>query len=171
MEGIVQMTTKLMTDYEGPTKVEILGGDIRPVEADALITAINSGKMWFGGIDGAIQSVAGNMFHEQAAREQLSNLKTVVARGGKHRGGFKNVVFVVDDLKSPLRLVIMAGLAAADNAGFATVSIPGIRLGVMLGIVEKTLEEAYAEMNAGVLQYLESNENRNIRHIKFVLRD
>jgi len=43
-------------------------GDVASVRADALITAISSSGMWFGGIDRAIQRVAGSMFHTQALR-------------------------------------------------------------------------------------------------------
>lgn len=156
----------------GKTRVEVKQGDIRTEPSDALITAINSGKMWFGGIDGAIQSVAGNQFHAQAAAQDLRDLKTVVAKGGNgNRGKFGNVVFVVDDLKSPLRRVLMAGLEAADKEGFKVVTIPGIRLGVMLGIVEKTLEAAYAELEAGVTTFLKSHPNTSLKHVKFVMRD
>ncbi len=155
----------------GKTRVEVKMGDIRTEPADGLITAVNSGKMWFGGIDGAIQSVAGNEFHAQAAQHELSDLKTVVAMGRNgNRGAFKNVVFVVDDLKSPLHKVVIAGLEAADKAGFKTVSIPGIRLGVMLGIVEKTLDEAYSELETGVKTFL-TGRSTPIEHIKFVMRD
>lgn len=155
----------------GRTRVQVVTGDIRKEPSDALITAINSGKMWFGGIDGAIQSVAGNHFHAQAAAQELSDLTTVVAAGGNgSRAPFKNVVFVVDDLVSPLRKVIIAGLEAVHKAGFKTVTIPGIRLGVMLGVVEKSLEEAYAELDTGVTTFL-TGRTTSIEDIKFVMRD
>ncbi len=155
----------------GNTRVQVIQGDIRTVEADALITAINSGKMWFGGIDGAIQSVAGGHFHAQAAVEELSDLKTVVALGGgSSRAAFNHVVFVVDDLQSPLRKVVIAGLEAAERAGFKSVTVPGIRLGVMLGAVEKTLAEAYAELEAGVNSFL-NGHTTCIENITFVMRD
>ena len=63
----------------------------------------------------------------------------------------------------------MAGLVEASKAGFKTVTIPGIRLGVMLGVVEKTLEEAYAELEKGVTTFLA--RPTPIEHIKFVMRD
>lgn len=154
----------------GKTRVEVLQGDIRTEQSDALITAVNSGKMWYGGIDEAIRSVAGNQFHAQAASQNLSDLMTVLARGGNgNRSAFKNVVFVVDDLKSPLHKVVTAGLQEASKAGFKVVTIPGIRLGVMLGVVEKTLKEAYAELEKGVKTFLA--RPTSIEHIKFVMRD
>ena len=48
------------------TSVNVVDGDITQIKADALITAINSGGMWFGGLDGAIQRSSGSMFHGQA---------------------------------------------------------------------------------------------------------
>ena len=117
-------------------KIYAVEGDITQIPADALMTAINSGGLWFGGIDGAIQRVAGNMYHNQASQAApLNNLQTVVARGsGKHKGKFRDVVFVIDDLKSPLDKVVYAGLEAASNEGYTSLLVPTIRMGVMAGV-------------------------------------
>jgi O-acetyl-ADP-ribose deacetylase (regulator of RNase III) len=132
-------------------EVRVLSGDIARVEADALVTAINSFGMWFGGVDGVIQRCAGSHFHQQAGRAPLQDGKTVVAYGDKpHKGAFRNVVFVVDDMRQPLRKVVLAGLEAADLAGFKTVTLPTMRMGVMLGLVEKTPQQAVDEMAAAV---------------------
>ena len=133
-----------------------ISGDITRVDSDAIITAINSGRLWFGGIDGAIQRVAGNMYHNQAVNEELSDLKVIIARGdhNNHKGKFDNVVFVVDDLKSELRGVIARGLEEADAAGFKKVTIPAIRTGVMLGAVEKSLEQIVDEYMKGIMRYV-----------------
>lgn len=133
-----------------------ISGDITRVDSDAIITAINSGRLWFGGIDGAIQRVAGNIYHNQAMNEELINLKVIVARGdhNNHKGKFDNVVFVVDDLKSELRGVIARGLEEADVAGFKKVTIPAIRTGVMLGAVEKSLEQVVDEYMKGIKRYV-----------------
>ena len=48
-------------------KVNVVDGDIAAVPAQVLITAVNSGGMWFGGIDGVIMRAAGDQFHGQAA--------------------------------------------------------------------------------------------------------
>ena len=111
------------------------------MRSSAIITAINSGGAWFGGIDGAIQNVAGNMFHAQAAANMpLTDLQTIVAEGHSngHQGRFDNVVFVVDDLQSPLEDVVYEGLKAAHKQKYPVVSLPTIRMGVMLGAVEQT---------------------------------
>ena len=115
-------------------KVTVVDGDIATIKADAIITAINSGGMWFGGMDGVIIRAAGKQFHDQAANALYadSTLKTIVARRKSwHKGAFANVVFVVDDLNDPLDVIVGRGLAAASAAAFTTVSLPLIRFGVM----------------------------------------
>lgn len=142
------------------SKISVISGDIAQVKTDALITAINSDGMWFGGIDGVIQRAAGNLFHTQAAAAPLTHGKTVVARGNKsNSGSFSNVVFVVDDLTGKLRDIVYNGLKAAREAGFASVSLPTIRMGVMLGAVEKSKREAVNEMARGVYQFLTEYPN------------
>jgi len=124
--------------------IRVMSGDIARVPADALITAINSGGVWFGGIDAVIQRNAGSHFHEQALKAMpLRHGQTVIASGSdEQRDAFKNVVFVVDDLKGPLSDTIYAGLKAASDAGFTSVTLPTIRMGLALGRVEKSVDEA-----------------------------
>lgn len=137
-------------------RIVIMSGDITMIASDAIITAINSGGLWFGGIDGAIRKVAGNMYHAQASGKKLIDLEVIIARGdhNHHVGKFDNVVFVVDDLRSELRGVIARGLEEADNAGFKNVTIPAIRTGVMLGAVEKSLEQVAGEYAKGIMRYV-----------------
>ncbi len=146
-----------MTKIQGTTTVSYIKGDISKVPADALITAINSGGMWFDGIDGVIQRCAGNLFHAQAeASMPLKHGQTVVARAkGIHRGQFANVVFVVDDLQGKLRMIVFAGLKAAADAGFTTVTLPAVRMGVMLGVVEKSPIEAATEIMSGIKMFVD----------------
>ena len=105
-----------MTDYIrkiGSLKIQVIDGDITQTPADAIMTAINSGGMWFGGVDGAIMRAAGNSYHAQASEAMpLSDLDVVVAKGdrARHQGQFDNVVFVVDDLLSPLDKITYNGL-------------------------------------------------------------
>ena len=151
-------------------RVWVVSGDIARVRADALITAINSGGMWFGGIDGVINREAGNLFHQQAAEAMpLRDGQTIVARnkGHAHDGAFTNVVFVIDDLRRPLREVIYSGLKAASDTGFKSVSLPTIIMGIMLGVVEKNVNEAVAEMAKGVKKILA--ENNALKDIAFVV--
>ena len=141
------------------TKTYMTEGDITRIPADALMTAINSGGLWFGGIDGAIQRVAGDLYHRQAgAAMPLRNLQTVIARGGARpdrKIGFRDVVFVVDDLESPLNDVIYTGLEAASNENYKHILVPTIRMGVMAGAREKTPQEAVRKMARGVSDFLD----------------
>lgn len=118
-------------------KVNIVDGDIAAVPAQALITAVNSGRRWFGGIGSVIMRAAGDQFHGQA-EEALRNDPTVKAVAckqlGWHHGRFVDVVFVIDDLDEPLYEVVRRGLATASQAGYELVSMPAIRFGVTRGI-------------------------------------
>ena len=156
-----------------PFKVNVIEGDIAKVEADALITAINSGGMWFGGIDGVIMRLAGGAFHNQAtAAAPLSHGQVVVAKGrpGLHTP-FKNVIFVVDDLTGPLQEIIFKGLCAASDAGFRRVTLPTIRMGVMLGVVEKSLDETIGQMKEAVHRLFRIFPIVDIEEISFVVYD
>ena len=154
------------------TKIQTIEGDITQMPADALITAINSGGLWFGGIDSAIQRVAGEMYHTQASQASpLQNLQTILAKGtGKHRGQFRDVVFVVDDLESPLNDVVYTGLDAASNERYQQVLVPTIRMGVMAGLREKTPQEAIGKMALGVRNFLDKYaQSTKLEDIKFVV--
>ena len=151
--------------------VSVFSGDISRVKSDAIITAINSGGMWFGGIDGVIQRAVGNFFHNQASLAMpLHDGQTIVARdgGSTHHGAFANVVFVVDDLIQTLTGIVYAGLEAADKAGFTSVTLPTIRMGVMLGVVEKSEEEAVVAMTVAVKNFVKTNPT-SVRSITFVV--
>lgn len=153
-------------------KVQVISGDLTQTPADALITAVNPGGLWFGGIDGAIKRVAGELFHNQARRAlPLSQGATVVARsnGQAHRGRFRDVVFVIDGLEGPLSKVIFNGLVAASNACFQSVTLPTIRMGVTLGVVEKSKEEAVSGMAGGVVRFFKENPETSIENVTFVV--
>jgi len=143
----------------GNLSINLIEGDIAKVKADALVTAVNSGGAWFGGIDGVIQRAAGMMFHKQALSAlPLGHADTTVARkDAPHRGTFGDVVFVIDDLEGPLSDVISAALVAADEARYASVSLPAIRTGVMLGAVEKDAAAAARETVKGLKAFVRRN--------------
>lgn len=141
--------------------VSVVQGDIAAMGAQALITAINSGGMWFGGIDGVIQRCAGSQYHDQArASMPLEDGQTVVAKQKRqHKGMFLDVVFVVDDLAQPLRNIVAAGLRTADERGYESVTLPTIRMGVMRGAVEKTIDKTVNEMVKGIRSVLDETTN------------
>lgn len=156
----------------GNLVVRVVEGDVAQVEADALATAINPGGMWFGGIDGVIGRAVGSMFHDQAEAVRrskgLAHGDTVVARATRlHRGRFGDVVFVVDALEGPLRVVVGAALRAADAAGYRTLSLPAIRTGVMLGVVEKDAASAVREIVVGIGEFAPGA--RSLRELMIVV--
>ena len=115
-------------------QVRVRLGDITQVPSQGLVTAINSEGMWGGGVDRAIQAVAGGQFHRLAqvllGKPDLSTLVALSQR--PHAGAFANVVFVIDDLRLPLFDVLLAALRAADRAGLRAVTVPAMRMGVMM---------------------------------------
>lgn len=136
--------------------INVVSGDIGRVEVDAIIAPINSGGAWFGGIDGVIQRAAGGHFHGQAAKQKLKDGVTVVATGTEsNKGRFNNVVFVVDDLLRPLSEIIDLGLRAADDAGFKTISLPTVRMGVMAGLRESK-DEAIKAIASTAKKFMET---------------
>ncbi|MBP7774940.1 macro domain-containing protein [Candidatus Woesebacteria bacterium] len=144
----------------------VLAGDVtKSVSVDAIITLVNSEGAWWGGVDGAIYRVAGPMYHNQLRAIMLSsgldNGQVVVARGdsSKHLGNFDHVVFVVDDLYSPLAELLHAGLRVAREEGFKTIAIPLMRTGVMLGVVEKNLEAVLLQMRIAFERFTQDGDN------------
>jgi len=165
------------------THVEVLSGDITQVSAEALITAINSEGMWFGGIDGAIRRCAGGVFHSQAALNPLSDGETVFAPSErKHGGSFESVLFVVDDLRRPLCDIVAIALQEAERLRLSSVTLPTIRTGVMAGIYEPTVRAALDEMATAILQFVATspqmrqisvvvyNDETSMQHLKKVLQ-
>lgn len=136
--------------------VGVLNADIARVPSDAIITAINSAGFWGGDLDAVIQEVAGNRFHIQASRSMpLSDGQTIVARSDSpHDGAFGDVVFVVDDLRRRLSYIILAGLQAADHAGYKHVALPAMRLGIMLGVIEQSKQETLNQISEGVRSFI-----------------
>ncbi len=60
---------------------------------------------------------------------------TLVVKGQHpHGGDFRSVVFVVDDLEGPLCDILSAALDAADDAGLTSVTVPAMRMGVMMDL-------------------------------------
>jgi O-acetyl-ADP-ribose deacetylase (regulator of RNase III) len=134
----------------------LMKGDItRTASVDAIVTLINSEGAWFGGVDGAIQRVAGGQYHAQAGAvlnsKGLRNGQTVVAKGnrGNHRGSFDDVIFVVDDLKSPLGELVYTACKVAKREGYGSIALPLMRTGVMLGAVEPDVKAVVKEMRKG----------------------
>lgn len=151
------MSGKLITKI-GKTGLYVTQGDITQIPTDAIMTAVNSKGLWYGGVDGAIYRVAGSQYHAQARKAMpLSDLQTVVARGDalKHKGKFDDVVFVVDDLKSSLDQVVYSGLETAHHERYGQLLIPAMRMGVMAGAVERTPEETVVKLAQGIQRFMQ----------------
>lgn len=143
------------------TTVNVVDGDITQIKADALITTINSGGMWFGGVDGAIQRSSGSMFHGQAqAAMPLTDGQVMYApEQGSHNGKFDAVLFVVDDLHKPLHDLVTIALEGAAQHELTSVNIPTIRTGVMAGVVEPR-SQALTSLAGAINDFVEKNPNK-----------
>jgi O-acetyl-ADP-ribose deacetylase (regulator of RNase III) len=151
------------------TKVNVVDGDITQIKVDALITAINAYGRWFGGIDGAIQRVSGNIFHKQVAEQMpLHDGRIVFAPATLlHNGRFDNVIFVIDELKQPVARLVRAALDEADARSLGTVSIPTLRTGVMVGVYE-TREEALGGLVIAIEEFVRTNPS-HVQEINVVV--
>jgi hypothetical protein len=143
-------------DYRN-VHVDLLSGDITQVQSDALITLINSERMWFGGVDGAIMRNVGADFHQAASSYLDSHPKAtdgsvIFVDGSTIQGdrNFRNVIFVIDDLSISLERLVEAGLIEALNRNLSVVTMPLMRSGVMAGVVEKTPEQVADGMMLGI---------------------
>jgi O-acetyl-ADP-ribose deacetylase (regulator of RNase III) len=127
-------------------------GDITKVETDAIITLINRQCNWNGSLDHAIMNVAGAQYHNQARKvfetTGLQNGQVIISNKQTcHAGRFENVIFVVDDLTSPLSELLYKGLIAAKEQGYNHVAIPLLRTGTNKGKVEKSVLEVIHQIN------------------------
>lgn len=151
--------------------IKVMSGDIADVPADALITAINSEGIWFGRVDKAIYAANASLFHEQALQAlPLQHGETVVASGNNaHQSAFKNVVFVIDDLRGPLGNIVYNGLRAAAEAEYASVSLPVMRTGVMAGKVERTVGETLDQIADGIRRFRGNHRDTSLTIVKIVV--
>lgn len=72
-------------------------------------------------------------------------------------------------MQGPLNEIIYNGLAGASVAGYRSVVLPTIRMGVMLGTVEKTVGEATRQMAEGVRRFMADEPNTSIEDVTFVV--
>lgn len=113
--------------------IDAINANIVQVPADGLITAFHPNELLIGKIDSAIQHVAGVIFHNQLnASLQVSpdsEVFVVNDNQARHMGTFQNVVFVVDNPREPLSVIIRRALTVASTGRMKSVTIPLIRLG------------------------------------------
>ena len=166
------MTQKVFKTSTGKEKViDLQFGDIAKIPAEAIITAINPGGDWYGGIDGVIYERCGQQFHNQAEDAMPLQDKQVIVAKKKtpHDAKFTDVIFVVDALKVFLNQIIQAALSGANTYGYKHVSLPAIRTGVMLGVVEPNAEQAVIQLLRGIDQHFVDFPDSTVEHITFVI--
>lgn len=159
------------------TTISVQSGDVTTVASDALITAINPGGMWFGGVDRAIMRSAGSRFHDIAMRSMpLTDGQIVHATAPVIVPNdcmppvltvFRSVLFVIDSLQRPLDELILPVFQEADRLGLRTLSMPMMRTGVMAGVYE-TPREAVYKVASAVNQFVASRP-RFVEEIKVVV--
>ena len=157
----------------GNCEIIVVEGDITKIDANAIITSINSAEDWDGGVDNAIFDVARNHFHDQARKHILNDLDAVFAQGKRdmpwNGGRFDNVIFVVDDLKSPLNEVVESGLFSADYHNMKEILLPAMRTGVMLGQIELSMNEVVDEIIMGIRKHFAGSPDSVIEKITIVV--
>lgn len=153
-------------------QVRVVSGDLtRTVPVDAIVTMINSSGMWFGGVDQAIKRVAGNMYHQQASQQRLYDGQSLVASGiARHHGSFRDVIFVVDDLRQPLSGLVSAALEVAKTRRYAKIAFPAMRTGVMAGVFESP-QEAIQQAALAIRLFKEQNPNLDMEIYFVVYKD
>ncbi len=147
-------------------EVEVLQGSILEVEAEAITNAANSQGWMGGGVAGAIKRVAGQEVEREAvAKAPIPVGDAVLTSGGRTK--FKGIVHAPTMERPAMRIpasnvrkATLAALACADEAGFASLALPGLGTGV--GGVAR--EEAAREM----LQAIRGFQPRHLRKVILV---
>jgi len=129
------------------------GSIVEPKEkVDAIVTLVNPGPIWAGNVDRAIKELSYH-FHNELA-ERIGNIKTCcLVESNSTLLGFRNVLFVIDNLSKPLEDLVYTALLKANLHGLSHIALPVFRTGTMLGCVEKTKEEAVLAMIKGFHQF------------------
>lgn len=156
---------------KGNLNVKVISGDISTVPSGALITAINGSGLWFGGIDNVIVRTSGNQFHQDLSNQmdQFQEGKSFFIRCQfQPQNSFQNVIFVIDNLIKKLHEIILSGLMEAEKQELSSVTLPTIRMGVMLGVVEKSEDEVLDEVILA-LEMFNDSQPVHVKEITFVI--
>lgn len=124
----------------GKGTVELIQGDITKVQADALVTAANSGLRGGGGVDGAIHRAAGPGLLEACRSIGGCPTGSAVATPAFNLGqnGVKNIIHAVGPIwhggsqneAGLLEGAYIKSLQVAEEQGCASVAFPSISTGV-----------------------------------------
>lgn len=146
-------------------QISVISGSLVKVPVDAIATLVNKSGQWGGKVDDAIYDVAGDIYHDQLDHVRLatglSDQQVVLVQGSRqhHRGGFNDIVFVIDQRIVPLHILVEKAIEASIRAGHASLALPLMRTGVMLGKVERTVDDVLAEMKLGIDKFRQSSIN------------
>jgi O-acetyl-ADP-ribose deacetylase (regulator of RNase III) len=124
----------------GKGTIELLQGDITKVQADALVTAANSGLRGGGGVDGAIHRAAGPRLLEACRAIGGCPTGSAVATPAFNleQNGVKNVIHAVGPVwhggsqneTGLLEGAYQKSLQAAEEQGCTSIAFPSISTGV-----------------------------------------
>jgi len=124
----------------GKGTIELLQGDITKVEADALVTAANSGLRGGGGVDGAIHRAAGPRLLQACRKIGGCPTGSAVATPSfdLEQNGVKHVIHAVGPVwhggsqneAGLLEGAYQKSLKAAEEQGCASIAFPSISTGV-----------------------------------------
>lgn len=139
-------------------KIQIVEGDITQMKADALVTFANPLGHWHGGVDNALKRRFGTGFHDELEKARVAgrftNGKACFVAGSS--SPFKGVLFVCDDLDSPLDLYVLVetALKKAAEIGAKEVVVPVFRTGYAFDYFEM---EAIERELIGILKTVSFN--------------
>jgi O-acetyl-ADP-ribose deacetylase (regulator of RNase III) len=160
-------------------KVSVVMGDIAPVEADALITAVNHYGVWFeNGMNGVLRRAGDSMFHDQLADALVEDPDLLVfatERGRSHLGAFDVVIFVIDNVgldpssNEMLNVIVRRGLVYASDHGYRRVSMPLMRFGSRRS-VGGSVEEKLDDIALAIVNQMADLSN-NIEELTVVVYD
>ena len=81
------------------------------------------------------------------------------------------MVFVVDDLESPLGELVLTALEEAHRNGYDHISMPLMRSGVMRGMVEKDTDAVITQMQEGIRRFNQAHPDSWLKVTIVVYRD
>lgn len=121
--------------------IRVIKGDVTQTPVEAIGVLNNPLGNWFGGVDQAIQKVAGQQYHDQVrqaiAAGQFTNAQVLVAHQiTAHAGQFTDIIFCCDDLdrRWPVYQLVFRVLMKAKEAGYKSIALPVFRTGYAVGL-------------------------------------
>lgn len=151
-------------------QIHVIDGDITAVRADALMTTYHN-VSWRNAIDEEIDRVAKDQYHIQVRYIFGVDPETISLRAQNvelHSGLFRDVIFVIDDHKRPLKDLILSGLDRATIANCMTITMPPIRLDSTMQGMLGTQDEKIQDIVDALKEHAEYSP---IRSVNIVIRD